>query len=365
LTAASDGTALHGIEKSAFLILLVAVSLAFALVLWPFFGAILWAVAISVVFNPLYLALLRRLPGKRNVSALITLLVIIVMVVLPATLVAVALIEEAAAFYQRIQAGDIDPGAMLRRGLGALPPWAQGLLERVGLGDFDAITRRISAGLSSSAQAIAARALTIGQSAFGFLLALGVMLYLTFFLIRDGYELTRRIGEEVPLPADMRARLFDKFLTVIRATLKGSVVVAVVQGTLGGLTFWALGIHAALLWGVLMAFLSLLPAIGTGFVWVPVAIYLLATGSVWQGIVLVLVGVFVISLIDNVLRPILVGKDTRMPDYVVLITTLGGIQYFGVNGIIVGPMIAALFIASWHILTETRKRGGKDPSLDP
>ena len=145
-----------------------------------------------------------------------------------------------------------------------------------------------------------------------------------------------------------------KFTVVIRATIKGNMVVAMLQGALGGLMLWFLGIGGALLWAVVMAFLSLLPAVGAGLVWVPVAIYLLATGAIWQGVVLIAFGVFVIGMVDNVLRPILVGKDTKMPDYVVLISTLGGIAMFGLNGFIIGPVIAAMFIAVWDIFASSR-----------
>jgi len=136
---------------------------------------------------------------------------------------------------------------------------------------------------------------------------------------------------------------------VIRATVKGNLLVAAIQGALGGVAFWFLGVSAALLWAVLMAFLSLLPAVGAGLVWVPVAIYLFMTGVVWQSLALVAWGVLVIGLVDNVLRPLLVGKDTGMPDYVVMITTLGGMAVFGINGFVVGPAIAAMFFAVWHI----------------
>ena len=194
--------------------------------------------------------------------------------------------------------------------------------------------------------------LSVGQGAFQFMLGLGVMLYLTFFLLRDGPALTDRIGEMIPLEESKRHILMERFLAVIRATIKGSLVIAVIQGALGGLVFWALDIRGALLWAVLMGVSSLIPAIGTGFVWVPVALYLLVTGAVTQGVILILCGVFVISMVDNVVRPILVGRDTRMPDYVVLITTLGGLQLFGINGIIIGPLVAALFIAIWSIFSD-------------
>ena len=131
-------------------------------------------------------------------------------------------------------------------------------------------------------------------------------------------------------------------------------MVAIVQGALGGIAFWFLGFHAALLWAVVMAFLSLIPAVGATLVWLPVAIYLLVTGGVWQGIGLGLYGVLVIGLVDNLLRPFLVGKGTKLPDYVVLISTLGGIEVFGLNGFVIGPLIAAMFMVSWEIFSASR-----------
>ena len=136
----------------------------------------------------------------------------------------------------------------------------------------------------------------------------------------------------------------------MRATIKGSLVVAVLQGLVGGLTFWLLGLPGALLWGVAMGVFSLFPAIGTGIVWVPVTLVLLASGAIWQGVALFLCGFFIISSVDNIVRPVLVGRDAQMPDYVVLIATLGGFELMGFNGFVVGPMIAALFLAVWDIV---------------
>lgn len=135
-----------------------------------------------------------------------------------------------------------------------------------------------------------------------------------FSAVRRRSELTRHIKGAIPPRLEQRRALFDKFIIAIRATVKGNIVVAIVQGALGGLIFWFLGIHPPLLWAVLMAFLSLLPAVGAGLVWLPVAIYLLVTGAAWQGIVLIAYGVLVIGLIDNILRPVLVGNDTKMPE---------------------------------------------------
>jgi predicted PurR-regulated permease PerM len=189
------------------------------------------------------------------------------------------------------------------------------------------------------------------------------MLYLTYFLLRDGDSMGAKFKAAVPLRPAIRDSLFQHFVVVVRATIKGTVVVAIIQGLLGGLIFWALGVEGALLWGVVMGLFSLVPAVGTAIVWIPVAGFLLATGSIWEGAVLVFCGVFVIGLVDNLLRPILVGQDTRMPDFLVLIATLAGIELFGLNGFIIGPVIAALFLAVWNIVTELR--GVTPPMPEP
>ena len=342
------------LEDRAFLIFVVCVSAAMAWIASPFFGAILWGLVTAIVFAPVNDRLVRRMPTRKNTAAGLTLLLIIAIVIIPFVLIGSLLVDEALSTYQNLRAHQIDFGQTAmeieRRLPAPLLEWA----DRMGFGDMQAVQERLSAFVGSGLQLVTAQAITIGQGAFSFVVSMGIMLYLTYFLLRDGRKLSRQVGDAVPMSPERRGELFQKFITVIRATIKGSIVVAIVQGVLGGLVFWALGIHAPLLWGVTMGLLSLVPAIGTGLVWVPVAIYLLATGSIWQGVVLVFCGFVVIGMVDNVLRPILVGKDTRMPDYVVLITTLGGISVMGINGFIVGPVVAALFIAAWGIFSDAR-----------
>jgi predicted PurR-regulated permease PerM len=142
----------------------------------------------------------------------------------------------------------------------------------------------------------------------------------------------------------------------VRATVKGNIVVALVQGALGSLAFWVLGLPGAVLWGAVMAVLSLLPAVGAAMVWGPVAPTSSSPARSVKGIGLVVWGTLVIGLVDNVLRPILVGKDTRMPDYLVLVATLGGIVVFGLNGFVIGPVIAAVFLVSWEMLASARQQ---------
>lgn len=222
-------------------------------------------------------------------------------------------------------------------------------LDRFGVSDLNGLREKISQGAMTASQYLATKVFAIGQGTFEFLISFGVMLYLLFFLLRDGRRLVHDIRAAIPLGETTKRRLQIKFTRVVRATVKGNVVVAAVQGTLGGLIFWVLGIYSPLLWGVLMAFLSLLPAAGAGIVWAPVAIYLMLSGSLWPGIVLTAFGVLVIGLVDNILRPILVGKDTRLPDYLILISTLGGLALLGINGFVIGPLVAALFVTSWNL----------------
>ncbi len=247
------------------------------------------------------------------------------------------------------QRGETDLGRLFVDTQAHLPAWGQTWLADRGLSDVDGFRATLGRALATSFQAVAARIINVGQGTLWFFLALGGMLYLTFFLLRDGKALAVRIERALPLAAEHRTILVAKFVTVIRATIKGSLIVALLQGATGGIVFWAIGLPGPLLWGVAMGLVSLFPAIGTGLVWVPVTIFLLATGAVWQGIVLGLCGFFIISSVDNVVRPILVGRDARMPDYVVLIATLGGFELMGFNGFVVGPVIAALFIAVWGI----------------
>jgi predicted PurR-regulated permease PerM len=336
-------------QNRVFLILLTLVTLAFGAILWQFHGAVFWGVVLAILFTPFHRKLLRRMPGSPNLAALATLGLCLVIVILPMTLISLSLVQEATGIYERLKSGQLNFGQYLQQILAAMPAWAAGLLDRFNLTTLGDLQQKLSSVAVQTSQFFATKALSIGQNTLEFVVGFGVMLYLLFFLLRDGSALAARISHATPLDTEHKRQLASKFTTVIRATVKGNIVVAASQGALGGLIFWILGIQGPVLWGVAMAFLSLLPAVGAGLVWGPVALYFLATGAVWQGVVLALYGVGVIGLVDNILRPLLVGKDTKMPDYVVLISTLGGMALFGLTGFVIGPAIAALFIASWDL----------------
>ena len=343
------------LEGKTFLLLLVVVSLGFAWVLWPYYGAVFWAAVFAIMFTPIYNRLLRKMPSKPTGAALITLAIILLLVILPVALITASLVQEAASVYQRMQSGDFSINRYFQQVFAVLPTWVTSLLDRFGLNNFGIIQQRLTESMTKGSQFLATQALSIGQNTFDFVVSFFVMLYVQFFLLRDGAKLSRRIEHSVPLDSDIKRELLEKFITVTRATVKGNVVVALVQGALGGVTFWALGVHAPVLWGTLMAFLSLLPAVGAALVWGPVAIYFFATGALWPGFILVFVGVGVIGLVDNILRPLLVGKDTKMPDYVVLVSTIGGMAIFGLNGFVIGPVVAAMFMATWDLFGRARE----------
>ncbi len=339
------------VQNKAFLLLLTLVTIAFGAILWQFHGAVFWGVILAILFAPLHRKLLRRMPRRHNLAALCTLGLCLIIVILPTTAITISLIQEATVSYERVRTGQLNFGLYLQQIIAALPAWAATLLDRWNLTSVADLQQKFSTVAVQASQFVATQALSIGQNTLQFIVGFGIMLYLLFFLLRDGASLAVRIGHAIPLDTAHKQKLVSKFTTVIRATVKGNVVVAVSQGALGGVIFWILGIQGPVLWGVLMAFLSLLPAVGAGLIWAPVAIYFLATGATWQGITLTAYGIGVIGLVDNVLRPILVGKDTKLPDYVVLISTLGGMALFGLTGFVIGPLIAALFIASWDIFT--------------
>ena len=337
------------LQYRVFLLLLILVSLAFGWLLWPYYGAIFWGTILAILFAPLQRRLLVKMRGRRNLAALATLLTCVLIVIIPLILITGSLVKEGSLFYKKVQSGEINLGLIFEQIINALPPSIHQTLDRFGLSDVFSLQDKLSAGAVQASKFLATQAFSIGHNTFDFLIGLAVMLYLLFFLLRDGAQLAHQIKLLLPLSDEHKQHLFRKFATVARATVKGNIVMAATQGAMGGVIFWVLGIEGALLWGVLMAFLSLLPAVGAALIWLPVAIYLLASGAFWHGIILILFGVFAIGLVDNILRPILVGKDTKLPDYMVLISTLGGLTVFGINGFVIGPLIAALFMSGWDL----------------
>lgn len=336
-------------NRKAFQILLFAVSGALVWILLPFFSAIFWGIILAVIFQPLQRRLTAAFGNRPNQAALTTLTLCVVIVILPLALIIGTLAQDTAFAYGQIKGGQWDFDVFFQKAVHSMPVFAQRGLGNLGLSDMGSLQSKLTEGAAKISQFMGAQAVMIGQNTLQFTVGFGIMLYLVFFLLRDGMAISRKVRRAIPLDDLHKRRLLGRFSTVVRATVKGNIAVAAVQGLLGGLVFVCLGIKGALLWGTLMAFLSLLPAIGSALVWGPVAIYFLFTGPLWKAVVLVLFCTVVIGAVDNVLRPILVGKDTRLPDWVILISTVGGMSVFGINGFVIGPLIAALFVSCWEI----------------
>ena len=342
-------------EQASFVVVIVLVTIAFIWLLIPFYGALLWAIILAILFNPLQRWLAVKLGGRRGSAAALSVLACICIVLIPGVIVLSALATQATGLYDRISTSQTDPAILMQTVHNSLPTFVTDLLERAGMGTLGDIQQRLTGVVGRASQIIAGRLLSIGQGTAELFVGLGVMLYVLFFLFRDGRTLAAKIRNASPLSLHHTNYILNKFSSVVKATVKGNVIIALIQGAIGGITFYFLGIPAALLWGVFMAILSLLPAVGAAIVWGPVAAYLILSGAYLQGAILIGVGVFVIGLVDNLLRPPLVGAGTRMPDYVVLVSTLGGIALIGINGFVVGPLIAALFIAVWSLFTDDRE----------
>jgi predicted PurR-regulated permease PerM len=330
-----------------FLGLLVLTTLAFFGLILDFLLPIFWAVVLATIFHPLYKRCNHSFGGRSVLASITTIAIILLLVILPLTLIGVAVASELSGVYQRIAAGDLDPQAVIGW-LEQNVPIATDFLSQFGL-NLGQLREHLSSTAVTTSQYLATEALSFGQNALRVAGLTFLMLYLLFFFLRDGQALLNTIVRAVPIGDERERRLLNKFAEVARATLKGTLAIGLLQGGIGGVLFWLLGIEGAVLWGVVMALLSLLPAAGAAIVWIPAAGVLMATGEVAKGIVLVVGGSVLIGLADNVLRPLLVGRDTQMPDYLILVTTLGGLTLVGLSGVVLGPIIGALFLAVWDM----------------
>ena len=343
------------LHQASFLLILAVVTMLMVVIVYPFAQPLLWAALAAIMFQPLYRTILRRVRGRRNAAAGLSLLVIFFVVMVPAAWIGSLVVEQALVLVDALQKQPPDLAALFDQVYTTLPEIAREAVDRSGWADITMVQTRIQNLATESAGMIATQAVSIGSGALSFFLSFGVALYVMFFLLRDGERIGRTVLCAVPVERSISNRLADRFLGIVRATIKGTGVVALVQGALGWIALMIAGVPSSLLFGVLMTIFALIPVIGAGAVWLPAGLWLLATGATWQGIFVLVTGFFIISSADNVLRPILVGRDTGIPDWIILITTLGGISLVGFSGIVLGPLVAGLFLASWSILREQRE----------
>jgi predicted PurR-regulated permease PerM len=351
------------VERAFFIALLLVVSLAFFWLIRGFVQPIFWAVALGIVVYPLHARLSSRLRGRESLAAGLSVLAVVVVVILPLIGIGAAVATEGSALYQRLEGGGLSVGSVFSR-VQENVPRVGGIIERLGV-DPARLEEQLQSAAVTVSRFIAQSAVAIGQGTLRGTVFFFLMLYLLFFFLRDGPRMLDGLVRALPLGDQRERHLLGRFAEVSRATVKGTLVVGIVQGAVGGTAFAVLGISAPVLWGVVMALLSILPAVGTALVWLPAAIFLLFNDQVFGGIALIVVGVLVIGSVDNVLRPILVGRDTRMADYLILLSTLGGLAGFGLAGIIIGPIIAAFFLSVWHMAEQEFSAPAEQPADPP
>ncbi len=328
----------------------VLISVIFLWLVRGFILAVVMAAIFAGLTHPLYTRVLTLFRGRRAAAAMATLIVVVLLVVIPvaffAQVVAVEAFEigqsvrpQVAAFIQDLE----EPGASLEW----IPFWDR--LEPY----REQITTKLGEGAGALSSLLVNSLSAAAQGTLRFFLQLFIMLYSMFFFLTHGREARDQVMRLTPFKESDKKLLLGTFLSVSRATIKGTLIIGIIQGGLAGLAFAVVGIEGAVFWGAVMAVLSVVPAIGTALVWLPAAVYLFAVGQTVPAISLFLWCAIVVGTADNLLRPVLVGRDTEMPDLMVLLSTFGGLALFGVVGLVIGPVIAALFLAMWKIYSDT------------
>lgn len=326
--------------RSIFFFSLVAFFLlAFLYLIRPFFYPIFWAAIIAIMFYPVYMGLnaVLKLP---TISALLSVIIALVFIFVPLSIIILLLFNQSIALYQSIVSGHWSFNIQ------GIADWVQNTpiapyIESI----QDEWTVYASNATKTLALFVFNNIKSITQNSVHFIFLLFITLYTLFFFFRDGKKMLERLQHLSPLGDHHETVLYERFTSTARATLKSTFIVGGIQGTLGGILFWLTGVEGALMWGVIMMLLSLIPGIGAFLVWLPAGIIMLVTGHLWQGVTILLFGALVISTIDNLLRPPLIGKDVQIHPLIVLFSTLGGIFLFGISGFVIGPVLASLCLA--------------------
>lgn len=329
-------------RSSFFFALIIILGIAILYIFRPFVYPIFWAAIIAMMFYPFYRWLNGHLKAP-NLSSAVTLVIVMVTIFLPLIGLSTLIVNESFNLYQSVSKWDLsEPLKNTTNWLSSTPlsPMVEQVKAEWVVYAADA-TKIVSVFLFNNLEGITQNSIRVLR----FVFMLFIMFYALFYFLKDGEKMLKRLMHLSPLGDIYEKMLYEKFRSAARATLKGTFIVGSIQGILGGILFWATGIEGALIWGVVMTALSIIPAIGSFIIWLPAAIVMLALGNIWQGITILLVGTFLISTIDNLLRPLLVGKDIQMHPLLVLFSTLGGIIMFGISGFIIGPVIASLFVA--------------------
>lgn len=331
------------IQTGLFIFLLVVATGLFGWLISGYIMPVFWAVVLTILFHPIHARIYAYTKKRAALSALLTMLFILLVVLVPIYILGTLVASEAISLYVSLSQGEVANFNLLAQVETLLAP-----LQQFGIDTQNLQGELVSMAQSFSAQ-IGTYALDLGRATASTVVATLLTLYILFFTLRDGKEVGKQIMKALPLGDAKEKMLFERFVAIVHAMFKGTFIIAIVQGAIGGILFVTVGIESAALWAFVMGLFALIPAVGPAIVWLPAGLLLLATGDVWQGITVLAVGTVVISLIDNLLRPILVAKEAAMSDVLILLSVLGGLTLFGIAGIIIGPVITAFFLSMWQL----------------
>ncbi len=322
--------------------LVLAITLLFLWMIQTFIAPLFLAAVFSGLMTPVYRRVVGLLRGRETIAALLTLFFAVTILVVPLSVFLGVLVNEARQVTETViplvQQELAEP-----RDLDAILPGWLPLRSRI-LESRVQITEKLGESAGKAGGYLVKNLSAATQGTANFLLDLFIMLYAMFFFLLQGRAIIETLLRSIPMARADQELLLERGVSVTRAMLKGTIVIGALQGGLAGIAFWAVGIEGSVFWATVMAVTSLIPGIGVALVWVPAAIYLFVVGNTAGGIGLTIWCAAVVGSIDNVLRPRLVGQDTKMPDLLILLSTLGGLGFFGPIGFIVGPIVAALFM---------------------
>jgi predicted PurR-regulated permease PerM len=327
-----------------FVFVLAFVTYHFWHVIKPFAYPIFWAGVIAALWHPFCERINKKIKNT-SVSVTLTIILVTVIILIPLSILGTLLVSQSINLYSTILDNRGQISESLSHTLNSITQNPH--LARLHLNQ-EIFTTRIAEIGQAFATFVFNTIKNVTQNSVEFLIMFIIMLYTLFFFLRDGKKILKNIFHLSPLGDKYENMLYTQFTSTVRATLKGTFILGLIQGFLGGVVFWITGIPAPLIWGIIMSILSILPGVGSVIVWLPAAVAMLLLGNFWQAVVIVIAGLF-IGTIDNVLRPFLVGKDTEMPQIIVFFSTLGGVVVFGASGFLIGPIIASLFLTLWTI----------------
>jgi predicted PurR-regulated permease PerM len=324
----------------------------------PFLEPILWAIFLTLVLFPSYKKFQHLLRKKGFVPAILMTLLVMIVIALPFSLLLLSLANEAVGVYHSVEnlinTGQLQAYLEKMKEIPILGSILPKIDQALGLSQMDPLAL-ILKNLRQISTLLLNQSSVILRSLSSFLFSFFLALLSLYYLFKDGEHFYGKLKNLLPIPARERDLLLNRFQEMVSATIYGGLLIALVQGLLGGLSFWVLGLSSPVLWGTAMALFSFIPLGGTALIWVPAAIFLLMTGEITQGIILLAIGVFVISSVDNFLRPLLVGAKTNIHPLLLFFAVIGGIQAFGMIGIIAGPLIVTLCLTLVEIYAGDNK----------